>query len=93
MAKLPDFFLLKAFGSVNPANIFSILKKCFNLTASTIFLEILKIPIESKKLLIDDHINHVLKKLDQFCGAIYKIRDVCPTKFFLLFYNSCTKTK
>ena len=37
--------------------------------------------IESE-LTFRDHINHVVKKLNKFCGLIYRVRDIYPKKMF-----------
>ena len=39
-----------------------------------------------------DHINHVVNKLNKFCGLIYRVRDLYPRKALLLFYNSYAKS-
>ena len=39
-----------------------------------------------------DHINHVVNKLNKFCGLIYRVRDLYPIKALLSFYNSYAKS-
>ena len=39
-----------------------------------------------------DHINHVVKKLNKFCGLIYRVRDLYRIKALLSFYNSYAKS-
>ena len=40
------------------------------------------------KLTFRDHINHVVKKLNKFCGLIYRVRDIYPIKCLMSFYNA-----
>ena len=40
------------------------------------------------KMTFRDHIDYVVKKLNQFSGLVYKVRHLHPSKFLLLFYNS-----
>ena len=35
-----------------------------------------------------DHIDYVVKKLNQFSGLVYIVRHLYPSKCLLLFYNS-----
>ena len=39
-----------------------------------------------------DHINHVVNKLNKFCGLFYRVRDLYPIKALLSFYNSYAKS-
>ena len=39
-----------------------------------------------------EHINYVVKKLNKFCGLIYRVRDLYPRKCLLLFYNSFARS-
>ena len=45
-----------------------------------------------KKLLFREHIDYVVKKLNKFCGLIYRVRHFYPRKFLLMFYNSFAKS-
>ena len=45
-----------------------------------------------KKLLLHDQIEHIVKKLNQFSGMIYKVRDIYPIKCLLMFYNTFAKS-
>ena len=44
------------------------------------------------KLTYRDHIIYVVKKLNKFCGLIYRVRDIYPIKCLLLFYNAYAKS-
>ena len=35
-----------------------------------------------------EHIDHVVKNLNKFCGLIYRVRHLYPTKCLLLFHDS-----
>ena len=39
-----------------------------------------------------EHINYVVKKLNKFCGLIYRVRDLYPRKCLLMFYNSFARS-
>ena len=39
-----------------------------------------------------EHIDHVVKKLNKFCGLIYMGRHLYPRKCLLMFYNSFAKS-
>ena len=41
---------------------------------------------------IHHHIDYVVKKLNKFCGLIYRIRQFYDIKCLLMFYNSFAKT-
>ena len=45
-----------------------------------------------KKLLFREHIEYEEKKLNKFCGLIYRVRHFYPQKCLLVFYNSFTKS-
>ena len=45
-----------------------------------------------KKLLFREHIDYVVKKLNKFCGLIYRVRHFYPRKCLLMFYNSFAKS-
>ena len=45
-----------------------------------------------KKLLFREHIDYVVKKLNKFCGLIYRVRHIYPRKCLLMFYNSFAKS-
>ena len=44
------------------------------------------------KLTFREHIKYVSKKLNKFCGLIYRIRDLYPIKCLLTFYESYAKS-
>ena len=44
------------------------------------------------KLTYRDHIIYVVKKLNKFCGLIYRVRDIYSIKCLLLFYNAYAKS-
>ena len=44
------------------------------------------------KLTFRDHLIYVVKKLNKFCGLIYRVRDIYPIKCLLLFYNAYAKS-
>ena len=39
-----------------------------------------------------EHIDYVTKKLNKFCGLIYRVRHMYPRKCLLMFYNSFVKS-
>ena len=39
-----------------------------------------------------EHITYVVKKLNNFCGLIYRLRDLYPRKCLLMFYNSFARS-
>ena len=39
-----------------------------------------------------EHINYVAKKLNKFCGLIYRVRDLYPRKCLLMFYKSFARS-
>ena len=39
-----------------------------------------------------DHIYHVVKKLNKFCGLIYRVRYVYPIKCLMSFYNAYARS-
>ena len=41
-----------------------------------------------KKLLFREHIDYVVKRLNKFCGLIYRVRHFYPRYCLLMFYNS-----
>ena len=45
-----------------------------------------------KNLRFREHIDHVVKKLNKFCGLIYRVRHMYPRKCLLMFYNSFAKS-
>ena len=45
-----------------------------------------------KNLRFREHIDHVVKKLNKFCGLIYRVRHLYPSKCLLMFYNSFAKS-
>ena len=45
-----------------------------------------------KNLKFRDHIDYVVKKLNIFCGLIYRVRHLYPKNCLLLFYNSFAKS-
>ena len=45
-----------------------------------------------KKLLFREHLDYVVKKLNKFCGLIYRVRHIYPRKCLLMFYNSFAKS-
>ena len=44
------------------------------------------------KLTFTDHINYVVKKLNKFCGLIYRGRDIYPIKCLMSFYNAYARS-
>ena len=45
-----------------------------------------------KWLRFNQHIEYLIKKLNNFCGLIYRIRHMFPRNCLLMFYNSYTKS-
>ena len=45
-----------------------------------------------KKLKFREHIDYVAKKVNIFCGLIYRVRHLYPERFLLLFHNSFAKS-
>ena len=45
-----------------------------------------------KTLKFREHIDHVVKKLNKFCGLMYRVRHLYPRKCLLMFYNSYAKS-
>ena len=45
-----------------------------------------------KTLKFREHIDHVVKKLNKFCGLVYRVRHLYPRKCLLMFYNSYAKS-
>ena len=45
-----------------------------------------------KGLFFREHIDYVVKKLNKFCGLIYRVRHIYPRKCLLMFYNSFDKS-
>ena len=43
------------------------------------------------KLNFKDHVNHVTKKVNNFCGMVYRMRHFYPLRCLVLFYNSDAK--
>ena len=41
-----------------------------------------------KKLFFREHIDYVVKKLNKFCGLIYRVRHIYSRKCLLMFFNS-----
>ena len=46
-----------------------------------------------KTLRFREHIDHVEKKLNKFCGLIYHVRHMFTQKCLLMFYNSFAKSR
>ena len=44
------------------------------------------------KLLFREHIDYVVRKLNKYCGHIYRVRHIYPRKCLLLFYFSFAKS-
>ena len=43
-------------------------------------------------LRFSEHIDHVVEKLNKFCGLVYRVRHLYPRKCLLRFYNSFAKS-
>ena len=44
------------------------------------------------KLIFREHIENITKKLNKFCGLVYKVRHLYPMKCLLLFYNAYARS-
>ena len=44
------------------------------------------------ELTFKDHNNYVVKKLNKICGLIYRVRDICPIKRLMSFYNAYARS-
>ena len=75
------------FGSGKPLEITMMSKKIpFNKSCRYLGVHI------DSRLRFHEHINRVVKKLNKFCGLIYRIRHYYNKKCLLMFYNSFAKS-